>query len=337
MSGSAMNASAAGIVLAIPSKGRLKDETARFFARSGLEFRQAGGGRDYSAAIPTLPGVDVHFLSAAEIVDQVASGRAHLGVTGEDLVREHVADADARAAKITELGFGHANVVVAAPQSWIDVVSMADVDDVAADYRDKRARKLRVATKYVNLTRRHFAAHGIADYRIVESQGATEGAPSSGAAELIVDITSSGATLAANGLKIIDDGIILRSQACLFASIGAHWDATALSLAKTILARIAAAEAAEDQVEVRAHFAGAPGFASDSAPAEFGPLRIFGQGLGAGGPLSVQCSAAKASALAEWLIGKGAASVSIARADQIYLPENTLFAKLESELARRRG
>ena len=332
-----MSASDSGIVLAVPSKGRLKEETARFFARSGLEFRQAGGGRDYSAAVPTLPGVEVQFLSAAEIVDQVASGRAHFGVTGEDLVREHVADPDARAAKITELGFGHANVVVAAPQSWIDVVSMADIDDIAADYRDKRARKLRVATKYVNLTRRHFAAHGIADYRIVESQGATEGAPSSGAAELIVDITSSGATLAANGLKIIDDGVILRSQACLFASLDAHWDVKALGLAKTILARIAAAEAAEEQVEIRAHFAGAPGFASDSAPPEFGPLRVFGHGLGSGGPLTVQCAGAKASALAEWLIEKGAASVSIARADQIYLPENRLYAKLESELARRRS
>ena len=218
------------VILAVPSKGRLKDQTAAFFARAGLDFKQGGGGRDYTAAIPSLPGVEVLFLSAAEIADKVAAGGAHLGVTGEDLIREQIADADQRVAKIAGLGFGHANVVVAAPQSWIDVASMIDIEDVAADFRDRRQRKLRVATKYVNLTRRFFAEHGVADYRIVESQGATEGAPSSGAAELIVDITSSGATLAANGLKVVDDGVILRSQACLFASLGARWDAEALRL-----------------------------------------------------------------------------------------------------------
>ena len=323
------------IVLAVPSKGRLKDDAARFFARAGLAFRQSGGGRDYTASIPSLPGVDVQFLSAAEIADHVAAGKAHLGVTGEDLVCEQIADAESRVAKVSELGFGHANVVVAAPQSWIDVASMADVEDVAADFRDKRGRKLRVATKYVNLTRRHFAAHGVSDYRIVASQGATEGAPASGAAELIVDITSSGATLAANGLKIVDDGVILRSQACLFASLGADWTPRALEMAKTILARIAAAETAEAEAEIRAHFVGSQGFPLDSAPVEFGLLRVFAPTIGSSGSLTAHCAAAKASALAEWLIAKGAASVSITRADQIYLPENRLFAMLEAKLARR--
>ena len=155
------------------------------------------------------------YLSAAEIVDLLAQGAVHFGLTGEDLVREKIPDADRHVVFIDGLGFGHANVVVAVPQAWIDVHSMADLDDVATAFRLEHERKMRVATKYVNLTRSFFSAHGVTDYRIVESAGATEGAPAAGTAELIVDITTTGATLAANGLKVIEDGVILRSQANL--------------------------------------------------------------------------------------------------------------------------
>src|SRR5690606_14621335 len=138
------------------------------------------------------------------------------------------------------LGFGHANVVVAVPQAWIDVRSMADLDDVATAFHQKHDRRMRVATKYVNLTRSFFATQGIADYRIVESLGATEGTPAAGLAELIVDITTTGATLAANGLRVIEDGVILRSQANLVAARGAHWTAAERETARIILDRIAA-------------------------------------------------------------------------------------------------
>src|SRR4030088_2483526 len=134
------------------------------------------------------------------------------GVNGEDLVRESIADADKRVALIDSLGFGSANVVVAVPKAWIDVRTMADLDDVTTGFRAQHNRRMRVATKYINLTRTFFAAHGVVDYRIVESGGATEGAPAVGTAEMIVDITTTGATLAANGLKVLDDRVILRSQ-----------------------------------------------------------------------------------------------------------------------------
>ena len=188
-------------VLAIPSKGRLQEPAHAFFARAGLELIQGRGARDYRGAIAGLPGVEVAYVSSAEIVGQLAAGAAHLGVAGEDLLREKALDVEARFELLSPLGFGHANVVVAAPRTWIDVRTMADLDDVAQAFRAKRGERMRVATKYVNLTRRFFADHGVADYRIVESLGATEGAPASGAAELIVDITTTGATLAANALK----------------------------------------------------------------------------------------------------------------------------------------
>ena len=176
-----------------------------FFARAGLELVKPRGARNYRGTIADLPGVEVAYVSAGEIAQLLAQGSVHFGVTGEDLLREMIPDIDARVVFIDALGFGYANVVVAVPQAWIDVHSMADLDDVATAFRLKHDRKLRLATKYVNLTRTFFSEQGITDYRIVESTGATEGAPAAGTAEMIVDITTTGTTLAANALKVIDD------------------------------------------------------------------------------------------------------------------------------------
>ncbi|HZL61876.1 MAG TPA: ATP phosphoribosyltransferase, partial [Pseudolabrys sp.] len=206
------------LVLAVPAKGRLQENAEAFFSRSGLALIKPRGARDYRGAIAGLDGVEVAYLSASEITTQLAAGAVHLGVTGEDLVREMIPDADSKVVLIEGLGFGFATVVVAVPQAWIDVRTMADLDDVGTSFRHTHGRKMRVATKYINLTRDFFSRHGIVDYRIVESSGATEGAPAAGSAELIVDITTSGATLAANGLKVVEDGIILRSQANLVAA-----------------------------------------------------------------------------------------------------------------------
>src|SRR5476649_1612247 len=243
----------APLVLAVPAKGRLQENAEAFFARSGLNLVKPRGARDYRGAIAGLDGVEIAYLSAGEITNQLAAGTVHLGVTGEDLVREQIPDAEKRVVLIEGLGFGFANVVVAVPQAWIDVRTMADIDDVATEFRHHHGRKMRVATKYINLTRDFFSSNGIIDYRIVESSGATEGAPAAGSAEMIVDITTTGATLAANGLKIVEDGIILRSQANLVAARGASWDASQRDTARVILDRIAAQARARAFREVRAH------------------------------------------------------------------------------------
>lgn len=206
------------LVLAVPSKGRIMDDTLAAFAAAGLAIRKVGHERGYRGEIAGMAGVDVAFMSASEIAGQIKSGRAHMGVTGEDLLVEIMADARAQADFIKALGFGHADVVVAVPEAWIDVIRMADLERMAPTFRREHGRPLRVATKYRNTTRRFFAASGVASYRIVESLGATERAPAAAAAELIVDITSTGETLRANGLKRLRDGTILRSQANLVAS-----------------------------------------------------------------------------------------------------------------------
>ena len=322
-----MNAEAP-LVLAVPSKGRLQENAAEFFARAGLEFVQGRGARDYRGAIANLPGAEVAFLSASEIVGQLASGQVHFGVTGEDLVREHVSDADDRLALLAPLGFGRANVVVAAPQAWIDVRSMADLEDVAAHYRARRGERMRVATKYVNLTRRFFAQHGVTDYRIVESLGATEGAPAAGSAELIVDITTTGATLAANALKILEDGVMLRSQANLVASLRAPWSPIARAAARQILMRIAATEEARRSREVRARLPTPVFVAIEKACERFDAIPAFGEDADPQGFIALHCARGRAADLADWLLGEGAERVTVTAVEQVVDKRNPLHEAL---------
>jgi ATP phosphoribosyltransferase len=235
----------AALTLAVPSKGRLQEQVNDYFADAGATLQQAAGARGYRATLVGLPDIEVMLLSASEIASSLISGDIHLGVTGEDLLREQAPELAGRIHLIKPLGFGFANVVVAVPQYWIDVSTMADLDDVCAAFVQKHRRRLRIATKYIQMTRGFFAHMGISDYRIVESAGATEGAPAAGTAEAIVDITTTGATLAANGLKPLEDGTILESQAQLAASLTADWNGEARAAAESLLARLGARERAK--------------------------------------------------------------------------------------------
>ncbi len=228
------------MIFAIPSKGRLKDQVEAWLADCGFKLEMTGGARGYSAELSGLPGVSVRLLSAGDIAAGLDSGDLHLGVTGEDLLRERGDDMDSRVMLLRALGFGRADLVVTAPKSWLDVDTMADIDEVGHAHLAKTGRRLRVATKYVTQTRAFFARHGVADYRIVESSGATEGAPAAGAAELVVDITTTGATLAANGLKILSDGVILKSQAQLTASLLTTWTPEQLGSLQRLLSVVEA-------------------------------------------------------------------------------------------------
>jgi ATP phosphoribosyltransferase len=211
------------IRLAVPSKGRMKDDSLAVLAKAGLPVGQPADGRSYRGRIEGRDDIEVAFLSASEIARELAAGSVDLGVTGEDLVGETIPEWENRVAIAARLGFGFADVVVAVPDVWRDVTTMADLDDVAADFRHRHQRRLRIATKYWRLTQQFFSRqHGIQVYRIVESLGATEGAPAAGSAEIIVDITTTGSTLRANHLRVLEDGVILKSQACLVASKAAR-------------------------------------------------------------------------------------------------------------------
>jgi ATP phosphoribosyltransferase len=317
------------LVLAIPSKGRLQEQVMGLLDRAGLSIERERGDRDYRGRLAGIPEADVVLLSASEIASEIAAGNVHFGVSGEDLLHEAMDQPETVTDVITRLGFGFADVVIAVPKPWIDVETMGDLEDVAAGWRARHHRSLRVATKYLALTRRFFGRHGISDYRIIESLGATEGAPLAGAADIIVDITTTGATLAANGLKTLRDGTILRSQAALVASLRADWSPAALDAARVLLMRLKGESIARTQRELRLH-GGAPA----RLPLEAMAKAAGGQLLSADGSGSSMLVPAKTAIdVAEQLTIQGAGGVTMAPARFLLQDENDWFDTLTERLA----
>ncbi len=320
----------ASLTLAIPSKGRLQEQVMGYLADAGLAPKQVAGARDYRAAIAGQPAIDVKLMSAAEISSALGEGEIHLGITGEDLIREDIPNTDESIVLLQALNLGYADVVVAVPRGWIDVSTMADLDDVCTAYHARHHRRLRVATKYLTLTRSFFAAHGITDYRIVESLGATEGAPAAGLAEAIVDITTTGSTLAANDLKVLDDGIILKSQAQLAASLRARWDAKAIEAAGRLTSRIAARELARGSYVLRV--------ALSRKNATLLPQLQKSSGctvLARGEETTLLCPRDRLSDAVEFLRGKGVANVIAASpSDYVFTGSDPLMQRLKASLKR---
>ncbi|MEM8787217.1 MAG: ATP phosphoribosyltransferase [Pseudomonadota bacterium] len=223
--------------LGVPSKGRLQAQTVDWFAARGVGIALTGTDREYAGRVDGVDGVQLVLLAAGEIPRELVAGRIHMGVTGQDVVAERVTDG--RVVELAEMGFGRADLVVAVPRFWIDVDGMDDLDAAAAAFRAAHGHRFRVATKYHNLARGWFQKHDMADYHLIDSQGATEGTIANGTAEAIVDITSSGDTLRANHLKILSDGPILQSQAALFASRRADWSLAAQAAYGSFAQRLA--------------------------------------------------------------------------------------------------
>lgn len=246
------------LILAIPSKGRLEEASGDIFTTSGFKLKR-DSARGYSGKLAGLDNVLVEYVSAGDIAARLAEGSVHMGITGEDLLREEIPDMESAVQLCLPLGFGQADVIVAIPNGWADVTTMFDLADVAAEYRARHGRLLRVASKYEHLTYDFFIRHGV-EFQWLPSFGATEAAPNSGAAEAIVDITSTGATLKANDLRILEDGVILKSQANLAASLKADWSAPARAAAKRILAQISAMQAGAKMMELK--------FTAPSQPAQ---------------------------------------------------------------------
>ena len=224
--------------LGVPSKGRLMEQCFDWFAARGVTLRRTGDARQYAGAVDGAEGVALVLLSAGEIPRELAAGRVHLGVTGSDLVREELADWEGEVEALAPMGFGHADLVIAVPAAWVDVETLDDLDAVAAQFRAAHGHRLRIATKYHRLVREHLRSHGVADYALVDSQGATEGTVANGTAEAVADITSTGATLRANHLKVLAGPPVHASEATLFRSRRAAWDAAALAALEGLRAKL---------------------------------------------------------------------------------------------------
>lgn len=226
------------IKLGVPSKGRLMDKTFDWFGARGVRLQRTGTEREYAGRVSGIDGVSLVLLSAGEIPRELAAGRIHLGVTGTDLVQEKLPLWEQQVKPVAELGFGHADLILAVPKAWIDVDTMDDLDAVAAAFRAAHGFRLRIATKYHRLVREHLREAGVAEYQLVDSQGATEGTVSNLTAEAIADITSTGETLRANHLKVLNDGPILKSQATLWKSRTAKLTPDSRKTLEALLSRI---------------------------------------------------------------------------------------------------
>lgn len=204
--------------LGVPSKGRLMEKTFSWFEKRGVTLSRTGSDREYAGQVDGVDGVELVLLSAGEIPRELAAGRIHLGVTGTDLVHEKLPRWEQQVQQVEVMGFGQADLILAVPNSWIDVDTLDDLDAVAAAFRARHGHRLRIATKYHRLVREFLTDGGVADYQLVDSQGATEGTVKNETAEMVADITSTGETLRANHLKIMSDGPVLKSQATLWRS-----------------------------------------------------------------------------------------------------------------------
>lgn len=304
------------MIFAIPSKGRLKEQAETFLADCGL--KASVSTRGYTASIASLDA-EVRLMSSSEIAGALLTGAVHAGIVGHDLLAE-AEPAMTRVALLQPLGFGPADVVVAVPQCWVDVATMADLDAVCHAFRARHGRRLRVATKYYALTRAYFDAHGLDDYAIIASQGATEGAPAANSAEAIVDITTTGATLAANHLKVVDDGVILKSQAWLAASRAAAWGEGELAALAFLTAAIEPRTKAKSDCVVRA----TPG------PTGASPLIAVGQRagltlLGSAAAVDFSCPEKDSARASDALLAAGAARVTVLTPDDLLESGNPAF------------
>ena len=206
------------ITIGLPSKGRLKDKSVNYLKDRGLKILKSFKERNYFAKIENKPNFSVIFLHAKEIIQRLGDGTLDVGISGLDLLKESEKNLQSKINVEKKLNFGEADLVLAIPDNWIDVQTVADLEEVAFDIRSKRNRRLRVATKYPNLTKNFLFSKGVTQFKLVTSLGATETYPFIGSSEIISDITSTGKTLRDNELRVLKDGIILNSTACLLYS-----------------------------------------------------------------------------------------------------------------------
>ena len=206
------------ITIGLPSKGRLKEKAVAFFNERGLKILQSKKERNYFASIENKSNIKIIYLHAKEIIQRLGDGTLDMGISGLDLLSESENNLQDKINIKRKLNFGEANLVVAVPNDWIDVQTIADLEEVAFDIRSKKNARLRVATKYPNLTNNFLISKGVTQYKLISSLGATETYPFIGSSEIITDITSTGKTLEDNNLRVLKDGMILKSTACLFVA-----------------------------------------------------------------------------------------------------------------------
>lgn len=327
--------SAEKLVIALPSKGRLQEQTTQFLNACGFDVRRVGNGREYVSSLVGLDDVRIVYFRPDEIPTRVEQGDAHAGITGEDLYREYGDGEPASFLLMPNLGFGRARLVVAVPQSWVDVSTMGDLDEAAMLFHQKHGRSLRVATKFARLTRAFLSELGIIEYSLVGSMGATEGAPASGVADFIVDLTSTGTTLAENHLKEISGGTVLNTEACLIASLrGAQWSERAVAALEHLVEQIEARMRAAAQFVLRFSLPAATAAAKRKQMAEHGCVPISPDGGADNGRTFIValCPRTHLNGVVKFLKASGAGEIVVDRGEFIFAGASPAFGKFRQML-----
>jgi ATP phosphoribosyltransferase len=330
------------LVLALPSKGRLQELSLNFLSGCGFDVRRVGNGREYVSSLIGLDDVDIIYFRPEEIPSRVEQGDAHAGITGEDLYREYGEGEPASLLLMPKLGFGGARLVVAVPQSWVDVSAISDLDEAAMVFHQRHGRSLRVATKFSRLTRGFFAESNIVEYSLVESSGATEGAPAAGVADFVVDLTSTGTTLTENHLKEISGGTVLKTEACMVASLRAGlWSTRALGALEHLVEQIEARIRATSQLILRFSIASKTAAqAKQQLIEKFGcVLSSWGEGAGSspGERMFVvaYCQRTKLYGVVKFLKSSGASGIIVDRGEFIFEGSSPAFDAFRSMLKGR--
>lgn len=202
--------------LAIPSTGALEQGAVRLLADSDAAVSRVNSRR-YTAEIPAIPGIEVIYQRQSDITTIVDSGNADLGIVGLDRYLEaRLEDGDSLVVA-PDLEYGQSRLVIAVPDSWLDITSMYDLSDLSLEFHE-RGHDLRVATKYPRLVKRFLNLRGINYFSMVAINGALEAAPRIGYADIIADISDTGNTLRENSLRPLTDGVAIESQAIMIGN-----------------------------------------------------------------------------------------------------------------------
>jgi len=338
-----MSSNTRKLVIALPSKGRLQEQTINFLNSCGFDVRRVGNGREYVSTLVGLDDVDIIYLRPEEIPIRVEQGDAHAGITGEDLYREYGEGPPSSSLLMPKLGFGGARLVVAVPQSWVDVSTMSDLDEAAMVFHQKHGRSLRVATKFSRLTRAFFSEWGIVEYSLVGSSGATEGAPAAGVADFVVDLTSTGATLADNHLKEIAGGNVLRTEVCLIASLrNARWSDRALGALQHLVEQIEARMRATSKLVLRFSLpAGTAPMRKQELTGKYGCVLSSWDSSADSAPgdgrtfVVAYCDRSKLYGVVKFLKASGAAGIIVDRGEFIFEGSSAAFEAFRKILRQR--
>jgi ATP phosphoribosyltransferase len=338
-----MSTSDGKLIIALPSKGRLQEQSFSFLSGCGFDVSRVGNGREYVGNLVGIDDVDVIYFRPDEIPVRVEQGDAHAGITGEDLYREFGGGQSASFLLMPNLGFGRARLVVAVPQSWVDVSTMSDLDEAAMVFHQKHGKSLRVATKFSQLTRAFFAERGIVEYSLVGSLGATEGAPAAGVADFVVDLTSTGTTLAENHLKEISGGTVLQTEGCLIASLrNTLWSGRAIAALENLVEQIEARMRGTSRLVLRFSVPAEMGqFVRQKLKESYACIMPSWDENAASTPIDGRaavvalCSRQKLYSVVKFLKSEGAAEIVVDRGEFIFEGSSQAFDKFKQILKHR--